>query len=315
MENHDKQIQIEDPIDLCLPIYLNQQIVFDSLAILEDGFSAISTLQTTNEVSGTQKEKIEGSIGVSNVFAFLPIRFGGAKEDEKETHDHTDISKTKVHTPTSLFAKLRKILKNQGLLITIKNQNDINNLKCTQFVEMRVVLKKNPVIETVETIREVAEMAIMAQELGSINSSNTSQKGSQKSKPPQSPQKVMIEKVNAAFGALTQSNSLELVGELLDVPTEKVVLSTQIEYFNNRNASEIIDGEFVIIGKVIRIIGKDSKDTINLLRKTTFGKLGPQIVENFRTALSQPNESILLPKFFSEVPGPVIQVVPIAIFT
>lgn len=32
--------------DLCIPIYLNEKIVFDLLAIMEDGFSKVSELTT-----------------------------------------------------------------------------------------------------------------------------------------------------------------------------------------------------------------------------------------------------------------------------
>jgi len=309
-----------ESIDLCVPIYLNQQIVFDLLAILEDGFSAMSTIKTTNEEADLHSEKVKGSVGTSNVFAFLSASIGGSEENEKERKDHTNILKEKIHTPTSLFAKLRITLNDKGLLTIIKNQTDIDGLMCGQFVEMRVVLKKSPVVEMVETIKGVSEIFAISQEISLMNKP-TPQKTvpGKTTSPPTTPKKYskeFVDKINIGLAVLTQSNSLELVGELLDVPPEKVVLSTQIEYFNKQNSLEIIDGEFMIIGKITRIIGKDSSESINLLRKTPFGKLGPQMIDGFGTAMSGfGNCGFNIPKFESNVPGPVIQIIPIAIFT
>lgn len=44
-----------DPKELCIPIYLNQKIVFDLLAVQEDGFSQLSTLHTSNSNSENTK--------------------------------------------------------------------------------------------------------------------------------------------------------------------------------------------------------------------------------------------------------------------
>jgi len=44
-----------DPKELCIPIYLNQKIVFDLLAVQEDGFSQLSTLHTSTSNSENTK--------------------------------------------------------------------------------------------------------------------------------------------------------------------------------------------------------------------------------------------------------------------
>jgi hypothetical protein len=62
-----------EPTDFCVPIYLNQKIVFDVLAMLEDGFSQLSTVTTSASESEATKSGYSGSVGASNVFAFLGI--------------------------------------------------------------------------------------------------------------------------------------------------------------------------------------------------------------------------------------------------
>lgn len=50
--------------NLCIPIYLNDKIVFDLLAIIEDGFSKVSEITT----SSVKEKNINGQVdsGVSS---------------------------------------------------------------------------------------------------------------------------------------------------------------------------------------------------------------------------------------------------------
>ena len=102
---------------------------------------------------------------------------------------------------------------------------------------------------------------------------------------------------------------------MLDTPTVKTVLSTNLEYFNDSNASEIIDGEFRILGKVVRVVDTESETTINLLRRTAFGRFNSQVFDELGEATEGVEEAgIDLPDFITEIEGPAIQVIPVAIF-
>ncbi len=57
------------PSDYCVPVYLNQAVVFDLLAIVEDGFAHVSTIKTAE----SSKNKGEAGVGATNVFALLGI--------------------------------------------------------------------------------------------------------------------------------------------------------------------------------------------------------------------------------------------------
>jgi hypothetical protein len=118
------------------------------------------------------------------------------------------------------------------------------------------------------------------------------------------------------LASLTQSNSLELIGELLDAPGTKAVISAKLNYFSDRDATEIIDGEFRVLGKVVRIIKTDSDIPINLLRKTCFGLLDSKILNQFKNAFEGVEEAgIKVPELVTEIKGPALLVIPIAIFT
>lgn len=116
--------------------------------------------------------------------------------------------------------------------------------------------------------------------------------------------------------ALAQAGSLEIIGELLDVPSAKAVLSTKPEFFSDQNASEIIDGEFRVLGKVTRVVKTDSEESINLLRKTSFGHMDSSVFDQLGDAFQDEEENgVRFPELVTEIEGPALQVIPIAIFT
>jgi hypothetical protein len=96
----------------------------------------------------------------------------------------------------------------------------------------------------------------------------------------------------------------------------KVALNAEINYFNNKTANEAIDGEFNILGKIIRVIKPESTDTINLLRNTSFRQLDLNLFNDLTGALKEAEGSGLnLPEIVTEIKAPAIQILPIAIFT
>ena len=113
--------------------------------------------------------------------------------------------------------------------------------------------------------------------------------------------------------ALSQSNSIELLGELVSNPEIKVVLTTKLDFFTSGGETEIIDGEFLILGKVIRVI--HSGESINLLRKTTFGRFKEDILnELIKGVEGLENAGFRIPELITEIKAPAFQVIPIAIF-
>jgi len=299
-------------VDLFIPIYLNQQIVFDLIAMLEDGFSQLSTIKTSATETESQKSGTNVSIGVSQVLALFGISLTGERGKEKGAQEQTEVSQEKVHTPTSLFAKLRLILNERQLLKRINTQEEIKKLASGQFVEFRAVLKKNPLVDALEGIKQLKEIAVMFtdNESGALKVRKRGE-----GERPQDDNQLIMQQLDGMLTALTQPNSLELIGEMLDIPGVKAVLSAKLDYFSDRNAQEIIDGEFRVFGKIIRVIGS-SRDTIKLLRKTSFGQFDRRIFDLLASGfegLEIAFESF--PELITEIKGPVLQIIPIAIFT
>jgi hypothetical protein len=294
--------------DLCIPIYLNQQIVFDSLAVFDDGFYRLSTIKTASGETEASKSGIGASIGVSNVFALLGVSFSGERGKEKGKQEQMEISQEKIHTPTSLFAKLRIKLQEQELLKYIESSDGFDKMENGDFVEFKAVLRKNPLVDTIEGFKQIMGVATLF-----TDDKNPPEKVLQKGSRPKNQNQVIMQQMDGMLKALSQSNSVELVGGLISNPKIQVVLTTKLDFFTPGGETEIIDGEFRILGKVIRIIRLD--ESINLLRKTTFGRLDQKTLSQFFSGFEGiENAGLRIPESVTEIQAPAFQVIPIAIF-
>lgn len=300
--------------DLGITIYLNQQVVFDLLAILDDGFSQISSIKTSSSDSETNKYGLGASIGASNVFALLGISFSGERGKEKGTQEQLETNQEKVHTPTSLFAKLRLKLQELKLLHKIESGNTLEEISSGDFVEFKAVLRKNPLVETIETFKQVMEMAAIFQSETAPSNKPKQKRG--RSKQQGNPNAPILKQMDGMLTALNQSDSLELVGELIGTQNIKAVLTTRPDFFSQGGSTEIIDGEFHVLGKVVRVVKSESDESINLLRKTAFGRFQNSLFGQFADALTGLEEiGMRSSELVTEIDSPAILIVPIAIFT
>jgi hypothetical protein len=297
--------------DLCVPIYLNQKVVFDLLAMLEDGFSQLHTVKTSTSESDAQKDSYGGSVGLSQFVAFLSVSMRGDKSKEKSAQNLQEATAEKVHTPTSLFFKLRSLLQEGDLLKRIETIDDLDYLATGQLVELKALLRKNPLVDYIETFKGIMKWSPYQQSQAKGGKPNKTGGGSGRGRAQDHP---AVKEMDSLLTALTENNSLELIGEMSDVPSARAVLSTNPEYFNDKSASEIIDGEFLVLGKVARVVDSETVESINLLRKTAFGRLPSEVIDNLGTAIAGAQEVMNLPEFTTEIDEPAIQVIPIAIF-
>ena len=131
---------IQDSLDLCIPIYLNQQIVFDLLAIIDDGLSDVTTIKTSVTDSERKSASAGSTIGLSNLLSLIGVSFSGNLNKENATGEQTELSKKKIHTPSSLFSKLRISLKEMNLVNELDTIEDFNKLESGMFVEFKAIL-------------------------------------------------------------------------------------------------------------------------------------------------------------------------------
>lgn len=301
--------------DLCIPIYLNEKVVFDLLAIIEDGFSHISEVKTSSSNQSDINGEVSSSIKSSNILSNLfGVTLSGEVKGDSKNIESEENKKEKVHTNVSLFSKLRKILIDEQILKNnLSNKFDINDIKTGDFIEIEGTLKKSPMLETMGTFIEVFStfwnFAKEEPQLGNKKRFKTQKSENEK----------IFEQMKILYDDLVKTNTIDLLLDIMNSNNGKALLSVQLNHFINGFESELMDGKYRILGKVIKII--DENDSINLFRKTSFKVFQDTVLNALIGGINNSinNEEsnsygIKIPKIVSQVSGPGIIVIPIAIY-
>lgn len=277
---------------LTIPIYLNTKIVFDMLATIEDGFAEVKNVQTSK--SKNRENDIETNIGSNNLFAFLNVGIHGNHKGNSSNGE--TVIEERTHTPVSLFQKLKGLLDNEKLI-----NRDITNLSVGAFVEVQGTLKNNPVIDMLSGFKELMALANLFTDNKPKNSRRDNLMANSK----------FNAQIDGLIKGLQADGKKDIICEANGM---SVVLPTDENYFLNNNMSEVTDGNYKILGKVIRICIDDGE--ISLLRNTVFSKLQLDKMEEFQKMFSDPS----LSQFVGDdgiktvITNPVIMIIPIAIY-
>lgn len=292
---------------LMLPVYLNENIVMDMLAILEDGFSMVSEINSSSTTLTSSGENINASFSTSNLLnKLLKIELGAQSSNDSNDQSSINSKTEKVHTGASLLSKLRSELLEMELLTTVTNEKklEINKIEAGDFVEVSGELLKNPMVNILEKFIDVFRMAdIFADkpELGSKKQYST-----KKSKDAE-----IVNQMQKFLEELKVTGTIDFIMKNED---GTIVLSAQEKYLQNDNISELLGGNFKVLGKVIKVC-KDEDDSINLLRKTTLDVLDDDSLNEFMSVFKDEElSSYNLPEIELKIYSPAIIVIPIAIY-
>lgn len=126
---------------LIIPIYINEKIVLDMLAIIEDGFSTVSQVNYTEhkESNSTQKVDVGVSTSATLLSKLLKINVSGELSHTGNNGENENIIKEKVHTNVSLLSKFRGFLVEQEIL---KQDLDFSKMQVGDFIEVKGELQK-----------------------------------------------------------------------------------------------------------------------------------------------------------------------------
>jgi hypothetical protein len=288
-------------MELIVPVYLNQKIVFDLVAMSQGGIATVTKVSESSTNSEHQTGKMSTSFGLSDAFAtLLKIKLSADKSKGSERGSLQNTSEERVHTPNSLFFNLRNWLSEEKKL---KSYTD-NMPKPGDFIEFEASLRRSPIIVGLDAITKLME-------LSEVVSPPPQPKKGQKHKP--SELAVLTKQLSSLSESLKEGGSRDLIADNIN-DKYKAVLTVEEQFLNDITMSDIVDGTFKVVGKVVRVVSND-QDSINLLRKTPLAH-APEIMTQFVQAFqSLDSDTFSMPEMQTEVKGPAIQVLPIAIFS
>lgn len=289
--------------ELIIPVYINEKIVLDMLAIMEDGFSTVSQVNYTEQKENTSSQNIGAGVSTSAsiLSKLLKIDLKADFSHSGNSNENESIAKEKVHTNVSLLSKFRSFLIDEKIL---KSDFNISDMKIGDFIEVEGELQKNPLINYMDNIIDMFR-------LGNIFSDEPELGNKTQSRAKQKEDDATLKQMKKFSDELRHSGTIDFI---LSDNNKTVVLSAQEKYLSNDNISEILGGRFKILGKVIAIC-KDDSEEIDLLRKTTLSIFSDETLEEVLGGFSNSGITELnLPELVTKIAGPAVIVLPIAIY-
>lgn len=282
---------------LIIPVYINEKIVLDMLAIIEDGFSMVSQINYTEHTENNSVQKADAEISTSTTLLskLLKIDVSGGLSHEGNRGQNENIIKEKVHTNVSLLSKFRSFLVEQKIL---KSDLDFSKMQVGDFIEVEGELQKNPIINYMDSFIDLFRMVDIF----------TEQPQTKKSKPRED---ETVTQIKSFAEELKHSGTIDFI---LSDAKGTTVLSVQEQYLANDNISEIIGGHFKVLGKVISICKEDTEN-IDLLRKTSLTILQEDLLNDmFSGFKTEDMKQFNLPELKTKITSPAAIVIPIAIY-
>lgn len=288
---------------LIIPVYINEKVVLDMLAIMEDGFSTVSQVNYTEHIEKNSSKQLDvtASTSATILSKLLKIDVSGDISHTGNDGKDTNVVKEKVHTNVSLFSKFRNYLINEKIL---KDEFDFSKIKVGDFIEVEGELQKNPLISYMDIFVDIFRLAdIFAEEPQLGNKKQAREQKQQEGK--------IVKQIKSFAEELKYSGTIDFI---LSDKSGTIVLSAQERYLTNDNVSEILGGHFKVLGKVISI-SKDESENIDLLRKTSLSVLSETMLEEMFSELKNNNEEQFnLPELVTKIKGPAAIVIPVAIY-
>jgi hypothetical protein len=121
----------------------------------------------------------------------------------------------------------------------------------------------------------------------------------------------ILSQLNSLIQDVTKNGFIDLIGATkMGI---SAVLSTIQDFYINKDSDEVLDGNYKILGKIIRII--KNNENINLLRKTSFSNLQETLFSQFGDLIKNMGDSgIVMPELITKINGPAVLIKTIGIF-
>ncbi len=287
-----------------VPFYLNQRIVYDTLAIINDGFTELYNVSNANSNNNSLEGIVSAKLDTSgNPLTLMSTSIGSELRRNKSIGNENKEEFKKVHTPTSLFSEVYRYLNKYKMIRKIEEAQDIYNLQCGDFIEFHTKLSINT---TEEMFRKMKKMCNIGEIFTSFGDEGK-------------------ELINAIQIFKNMGQKIEKLLEFLDIQNERIKyfvgsikgknIAIKIDKNNIIDADydQINNGDFKIIGKVLEIV--EEGENISLNRESVLGLIKDEGLQPIKEAFKTLGDTIFdtQNEIVDTIAGKTIIVIPIVI--
>jgi hypothetical protein len=309
-------------LDLPATIYLNERLVIDFLATMEDGLIQVSTLTKLSSSESNDAYSVEGTAGTGGLVSrLISLTLKGSTSNTAKSTGQEQEAGQRAHTSGSLFAKLRGYLQQESIMKRIESDADVAAISAGDIVEFQALLTRNPLVQALEGLRKL--MSLSGTFTSNTSTPSSTQPVSRQERRRSNPQYgsvsnelvTILQQIDSVLEDVTAGGRVDIIGTILGTQDLRAVILSNDKWFVEFSSQDVVDGEFRVIGKVARIIRDDTSE-FNLLRKSSLGYIGKQNIAEMLSGFSNSADSgIVFPVMETSISGPALQIVPVAIFT
>lgn len=319
-----------------LPVYLNKFLIQDLYSILINGYLESTSFKYTIDKTDTLKlqKATKNQHTKDDTYSKKRNRYHCnennfcTKDKEKnlirgdcflnewdylgifndQSSNTRELSITKLYTTFYLFCNLRNMMMGKNMIKVINNEDiENNNVRYGEYVQFTANINNSSLPSQINTLINTIECYDIEKLNSLIEKKDISKDSSFNN------YGTMIQQLKNLEKCLDTNNTIDMI---VNFKKCSGVLCVNKNNFleNNINMYDISDCNCTVLGKVIKVI--DKEDRIDLLRKTCLTEYYNKFLKSIKPYLNILYESniILLEDIITEISGPSIQVIPIAIY-
>lgn len=288
--------------DIIIPVYLNQRIVYDTLAIINDGFTELYNITNANANLENTSSQVSAKVETNgNPLTFMKASVASDIDKQSSVGRNDKNEFQKVHTPTSLFSKVYEYIKEDEDFKIIKTEDDLDKVNCGDFVEFKSFLKIKTLEEGFRDMEKMAQISEMFLNFGNDKDSKDSKKSIS----------ALKKNMNdlTTFLDLQNQKTKYMVGK---IGIKDIVIKIDRDCIIDADYEQLNNGTFRVIGKVLEVVPEGEK--INLNRESVIGYLKDEAMKPVKTAIEAMSDTLFdYDTLQDEVVGKTIIVMPIVI--
>ena len=279
-----------------IPLYFNEGMINNLYTIVIEEFAEIKSESTrkllTISTNTPLYELTCGKIRQGDLNVQLLNEFTSQKIEER------------VSIVITILSRLKNILNEQSMLKIINNETDVKNIKEFDFVQFTGELYKNPLLEYIENIIKVMEMQL-AFSAEPADSGNESQEDKVK--------RQVLKILKEDMLCCRAERCIKFISGSIGNSNTKVIVPLDIKHMAD-NLDYIEGTRITVLGKVVKI-PKENEINNSVLSGTYFDYLNKEYFQEFKNRFLK--DTNLIRDYDSkqlEVNGPVIEIIPIAMY-
>ncbi|MCG4580537.1 hypothetical protein [Clostridium cochlearium] len=308
-------------MNILMPIYANREIILDLYSIIIDGYLESISIRRVEDKSDnfrvqngrknvksndfkksyTSKDKI--SIA-ENECIDKYRDFSGTIDDKNSIRD--EISVKRIYTNFHILNKLKNVMVQENMLKYMKKgKSSSENIICGEYIEVEgcispisLITEINTIIDIIETYDDKALNKLLK---------------NQQDREVFMDYSIILKHLKNLNKQLSSHNTTNMI---IDCGYYKVVLNINTNNFSDKNVYmyDNVHCDCKVLCKVIKVV--DENKHIDLLCKTCMSSYYNELLKSISTHLNilRENNIILPNNIITEIKGPAIQAIPIAIY-